>query len=150
MRASIHWPSVIGGGLLFGLALAGLWLNDGNEIGTARRMGPGYLPMVAFAALGVVAAVIIVVGWRRGPAASAPADWRGLTFVVGAAALFGLLVDRLGLAVAIAAATLLASAAAGETRPLRAAVLAAFLTAACWVVFVALLGVGIELLPRTG
>ncbi|MGE0659381.1 MAG: tripartite tricarboxylate transporter TctB family protein [Reyranellaceae bacterium] len=150
MRASVHWPTMIGGGLLFGVALAGLWLNDVNEIGTARRMGPGYLPMLAFVALAAVAAIIVALGWRRGAAASPPANWRGLACVAGAAALFGLLIEPLGLAAAVAAAAVLASLAAGEARPLRLAALAVFLTAACWVVFVALLGIGIDLLPRLG
>ena len=149
-RYSLNWPNIISGGFFLGLALLGLWLNDANEIGMARRMGPGYLPMLTFLAMAGVGVVMLVVGWLRQPAVLEPIHWRSLTAVAGATVLFGSLIEHLGLAAAIAATTPFASIAAGEVRPMRIVGLAAFLTALCWMVFVNLLGIGIALFPTAG
>jgi len=49
------------------IAAIGLWLNEDHALGTARRMGPGYMPMLVFwlqIALGVL---VILVGLGSGP-----------------------------------------------------------------------------------
>lgn len=136
---------MISGGFFLGLALLGLWLNDANEIGMAGRMGPGYLPMLTFLAMAGVGIVMLVVGWLRQPAVLESIHWRSLIAVAGATVLFGILIEHLGLAAAIAATASLVSMAAGEVRPIRVVGLAVFLTALCWMVFVNLLGIGIAL-----
>ncbi|MGE0153644.1 MAG: tripartite tricarboxylate transporter TctB family protein [Reyranellaceae bacterium] len=147
MRPSSNWPQAIGGVFFIGLALAGLWLNQSYELGTTRRMGPGYLPMLVFLAMAALGAAIVVASLRRPRAALEPTRWRSPLAVVGAMAAFTLLIESLGLAAAVAAATLLVSIAAGDFRLLRAIALAVFLAAFCWLVFVNALDIGITLFP---
>jgi len=147
MRHSFTWPTLFTGGFFLGIALAGLWLNDAHELGTARRMGPGYLPMLTFFAMAGVGVVILVVGWLRESTALEPIHWRSPTAVVSAAVIFGVLIEHFGLVAAVAATTAVASIGTGRFNPLRAVGLAAFLTALCWAVFAKLLGIGIAFFP---
>ncbi len=63
------------GGWLILIALFGLFINGGlfgiglesHNLGTARRMGPGYMPMLVFYILLGIAAVILFNGFVGGP-----------------------------------------------------------------------------------
>ena len=54
--------------LLVSFAAIGFWINaEDHAIGTARRMGPGYMPMMAFGILGALAAATFMPGLFNGP-----------------------------------------------------------------------------------
>lgn len=54
--------------LLMSFAVVGFWINaEDYAIGTARRMGPGYMPMLAFGILGALAASTFLLGLFNGP-----------------------------------------------------------------------------------
>jgi hypothetical protein len=53
--------------MLLALALIGLWLNQDHNLGNARRMGPGYMPMLAFWLLAGLSAFVMVSGLFNGP-----------------------------------------------------------------------------------
>jgi hypothetical protein len=54
--------------LLISFAIVGFWINaEDHAIGTARRMGPGYMPMLAFGILGALAAATFLLGLFNGP-----------------------------------------------------------------------------------
>jgi multisubunit Na+/H+ antiporter MnhG subunit len=54
--------------LLMAFAIVGFWINaEDHAIGTARRMGPGYMPMLAFGILAALAALTFVIGLFNGP-----------------------------------------------------------------------------------
>ncbi|WP_237215430.1 hypothetical protein [Falsiroseomonas oryziterrae] len=53
--------------MLLLLALIGLWLNQDHTLGTARRMGPGYMPMLTFWLLGGLGAIVMIAGLFNGP-----------------------------------------------------------------------------------
>jgi hypothetical protein len=54
--------------LLITVALIGFWINaEDHAIGTARRMGPGYMPMLAFGILVALSATVFVLGLFNGP-----------------------------------------------------------------------------------
>lgn len=106
--------------------------------------------MLVFLAMAVVGIAIAVADGRRRPTAVERTNWRRFAAAVAAPVAFGLLIEPLGLAVAIAAATALAALATGKARPLRIIGLAIFLTALCWTVFVSALGIGITLFPALG
>ena len=56
----INAKDVASGALLILFAAVGLWLNQDHTLGSARRMGPGYMPMLVFwiqVGLGVVVLV---------------------------------------------------------------------------------------------
>ncbi|MCA3364441.1 MAG: hypothetical protein INF79_02360, partial [Roseomonas sp.] len=44
----LNTKDLLSAGLFIGLAAIGLWLNQDHNLGTARRMGPGYMPMLVF------------------------------------------------------------------------------------------------------
>jgi hypothetical protein len=127
------------------------------DIGSALRMGTGYVPLVLGAALAALGLTIIVQGvlarTRSAPGEPAPDEhpgqehglergpvpWvRGALLIAGVV-VFGLTVQGLGLAVSLFATTYLAAIAGHRTGPLKAAVVAAGLTVLSLVVFVGLL-----------
>ncbi|MBM3490212.1 MAG: tripartite tricarboxylate transporter TctB family protein [Alphaproteobacteria bacterium] len=131
---------VIVGALLIAVAAAGYWLAADLRIGTAMRMGPGYFPRLVcwvLAGFGLLLAA-------RGLLAGGPPleTWavRPLLLVSAAIAAFGLLLERLGLVVAVLALVALSRAGGREGRPVEAALLAIGLAVFCVSLFVWLLG----------
>jgi hypothetical protein len=49
------------------IAVVGLWLNQDHNLGTARRMGPGYMPMLTFWLLAGLGALVVVGALFNGP-----------------------------------------------------------------------------------
>ena len=200
----------IASGLFFILvAVAGLYINGGflgigleqHSIGTPRRMGPGYMPMLvlwgllALGALtlliglfegpdplkrwtgvesGVLALAVVVglaVGWIApsiNPAFGSGYNALGLGLLAGFAALclsvgwrlmgcicaamcaFCLLLDSLGLMVALVATIFIAAAAEPEhrARPVGVLGLTIFLLALCWWVFIDRLDIRVNVWPQ--
>ena len=200
----------IASGLFFILvAVAGLYINGGflgigleqHSIGTPRRMGPGYMPMLvlwgllALGALtlliglfegpdplkrwtgvesGVLALAVVVglaVGWIApsiNPAFGSGYNALGLGLLAGFAALclsvgwrlmgcicaamcaFCLLLDSLGLMVALVATIFIAAAAEPEhrARPVGVLGLTIFLLALCWWVFINRLDIRVTVWPQ--
>jgi hypothetical protein len=58
----LNTKDLIGGGLLLLIAVVGYWLNLDHTLGTPRRMGPGYMPMLTFWLLGGLGAFVVVAG----------------------------------------------------------------------------------------
>lgn len=63
----LNTKDLIGGGILLAFAVVGYWLNLDHTLGTARRMGPGYMPMLTFWILGGLAVAVILFGLFNGP-----------------------------------------------------------------------------------
>ncbi|WP_270936037.1 hypothetical protein [Falsiroseomonas oryzae] len=63
----LNTKDLIGGGLLVLVAVVGLWLNQDHTLGTARRMGPGYMPMLSFWILLGLGAIVVLSGLFNGP-----------------------------------------------------------------------------------
>ena len=58
----------IAAGLFFVLlAIAGLWLNQDHALGSARRMGPGYMPMLVFWILMGLGVIVLLTALVSGP-----------------------------------------------------------------------------------
>ena len=63
----VNTKDIIAGGLLVLVAVVGLWLNTEHTLGSARRMGPGYMPMlVLWLQLGL-GAIVLLLGLGNGP-----------------------------------------------------------------------------------
>jgi hypothetical protein len=58
---------LLSGGIFILLAAIGLWLNLDHTLGSARRMGPGYMPMLAFMVLGGLGIAVVLTGLFSGP-----------------------------------------------------------------------------------
>lgn len=63
----LNTKDILSGAIMLGLALVGYWLNGEHALGSARRMGPGYMPMLTFWLLGGIGAFVIFMGFGSGP-----------------------------------------------------------------------------------
>src|SRR5262245_21216499 len=94
-------------GLMFaGIAIFGLWLSRDYPIGTALRMGTGYVPRLLCWILLAISCLILVQGVRdsrltREVGGHATWDWRAPLFVTGSLVVFGIALERLGLVISI-------------------------------------------------
>ena len=139
-------------GLLFaGVALAGLWLSRDYPIGTALRMGTGYVPRLLCWILLGLGMVILVQGLREAqPARLTSGDatgWRAVIFVTAALVIFGLSIERLGLVVSILLLIGVGAVAARGLRPLETLLAALVLIVLSWAIFILGLGLTIPVWP---
>ena len=119
----------------------------GYAMGSAGRMGPGYFPMALGIVLGALGLVIIGRAFAAGDERVGALQLRPLLVIVVAVCLFGLLIERLGLVVALVAAVVVSAMASREYRPLEVAALAATLAAFSVGVFVYALRLPLTLWP---
>jgi hypothetical protein len=191
----------IASGVFFILvAAAGLYLNQDHALGTARRMGPGYMPMLVFWLQVGLGAMVLLNGFIGGPdplqrwtglesgtfvAAIAlgtlvywlspmlgpyfvqtyagvglgtlvgflvlcfAAGWRMLAYVLAAMCLFALLLEQLGLMLAIVGTVAVAALADPDhrARPLGVLGVLVFLLGLCWWIFIRQLDIRVAVWP---
>lgn len=145
---------LVAGGIFAALGLAFAIGARGYELGTAFRMGPGYVPFVLGSLLALLGFAIIGVGvmrWRRAGTASAETPhgavpWRAIALLTGSIIVFGAGVDPLGLVPVLLVTTFLAALADRENSVRASAVIAVGLTVACVLIFVVLLQLRLPLL----
>ncbi len=126
-------------GLVFILIAAGFALEAQNyELGTAFRMGPGYIPTGLSAILGTLGLGLIFAGLIG---AEPPVPWFPIFNVSVAIIVFGRLAGQAGLVPTVFATALLAALASARNSPLAAVAVAAILTLVSWLVFKVGLGV---------
>lgn len=125
-------------GLFFGITTL-MELN----IGTARRMGPGYFPIMLSGILVVLGLVIAAKSVGRSDEARGPLPWRGLVVLLSVPVIFGLLVRPLGMAPVLLITTFITSFASQRMSVRVAALLAIGLAVFCVAVFN--LGLGLPL-----
>ena len=97
---------VLAGLMFMAVAAFGLWLSRDYPIGTALRMGTGYVPRLLCWILLGLGAVVFLQGLRaaqaeRTVAAGGVSAWRPVVFVTVSLVVFGLAIERLGLVVSI-------------------------------------------------
>lgn len=115
-------------------------------LGTASRMGPGYMPLLLGSALVLLGVVVAIAGWRNADAGEdageeRPLPWRAMGLVVGAIVLFGLTVRGLGFIPTIFLCTFVTSQASRLNSIGFSLLLAATLTGICTLIFIFGLGV---------
>lgn len=147
MRLKVEMRDIASGLMFMGFAAFMLWLNQDHPIGTANRMGSGYMPMLTFGILFLLG-VGTLIGGFIGPAASIPTfAWRDGALVLVSLIVFALTVERLGFVVSLALCIGIASVAEKKWKPLRVAGLTAFLIAFCWMIFIWYLEIRIPVFP---
>jgi hypothetical protein len=134
---------------VFLLLLGGLGLGFGWHLsmGTALRMGPGYLPKVLSVILIIYGIGLTVSSLSIDAPPIGRWPWRGIAIVLGSLCLFGLMVERAGLLLTTVAVTLVATAAAPDRRWREAAIFAVAIAAFCAIVFRGLLSLPLPVLP---
>lgn len=131
------------GGAFIAVALAG-----GYELGSARRMGPGYFPVWLGGGLSLTG---LMLAWRGLATSGAPIGrWAlmPLGLVTLGTILFGLIVNVAGLAPAIVVLVLLAAFASIHFRVSQAIALAVGLAAISVLVFIKGLGITVPVMPH--
>ncbi len=117
------------------------------DLGTPRRMGPGFFPVglgVVLAGLGV--SIAVSAWWRT--ARQNPFAWRETLAISVALLGFGLMLDRIGIVVTTLATVLIASSVAPHKGLVWRLVLAAAITALTWAIFILALKMPIPVWPR--
>lgn len=67
MRFKPSSQDIFAGTILVALAIIGWWLNQDHPLGSARRMGPGYMPMLAFWIQGLLGVAVLIIAMVSGP-----------------------------------------------------------------------------------
>jgi hypothetical protein len=134
-------PQDFWAGLLFlVVGCLALWFGRNYTFGTATKMGPGYLPTVLSWTLVLIGAFLSL----RALALDGPPIERSLirpqVFILLAIIVFGLLIERFGLAPAIIVVTVIAALASREMRWTETIAVAVGLAVLCVGLFIYLLG----------
>ena len=141
---------VLSGLLFIAIAAFGLWASRNYPVGTALRMGTGYMPRLLCWVLLGLGVIVLAQGLRQeaAPLRSSPQAWRAVLSVTAALVAFGLSVERLGLVLAILLLTGLGALATRTLRPLETAVAALGLIVLSWSIFIFGLGLTIPVWPE--
>ena len=146
--ALIRHPKDFWSGVLFvAVGIFAVVAGSKYTLGTAARMGPGYFPRILGILLVVFGALLLLRSLRlRGEAVPA---WRlrPTLLVLGSVVLFGLVVEKLGMAVSTVLLIVAASAASHEFRLREAIISGALLAALAVGVFVVGLNVQLPIWP---
>jgi putative tricarboxylic transport membrane protein len=136
------WTGVIY--VLFGLSAVVIAREYG--MGSALRMGPGYFPTVLGALLALIGVIALVRSFVQPAAPVGRFALKGLLLVVGSTVVFGLVVRRAGLAIALPLLVMMSAGASAHFRWGPSIALAAGLTVFCVLVFLRGLGVPLPML----
>ncbi len=143
-RSGPSLPDLMAGGTFVVLGLAFAIGGSRYDVGSALRMGSGYVPIALGSILTVLGLLIVLASFRGvdPTVANAHRDavpWQRMGLLLAAVMFFGFTVNGLGLGPALFVTTFVSALAGHGTKPLRALLIAVGLTTLCLVVFVALL-----------
>ena len=135
------------GAIYLALAAVVLWIGRNYPQGSSARMGPGYFPAALGSILAIFGMVSVARSLLRSGEAVATFAWRPLLLVLGSVVLFGLLLDRAGVLIALPCLIVVSALASRNSRINVTSVSALVgLVAFCIVVFVKGLGVPMPLI----
>ena len=148
--------NVLAGLMFMAIAILGLWLSRDYPIGTALRMGTGYVPRLLCWILLALGGLILVQGLREARIVSRAAEeeaesgwgWRALLCVTVSLVAFGLAIEPLGLVISILLLCGIGALASRSLRPLETLIAALVLVALSWGIFIAGLGLTIRVWPE--
>ena len=152
-RQVLTRKNVLAGLMFMGVAVAALWISRDYPIGTALRMGTGYVPRLLCWILLGLGALVLLQGLRdaragqRLTSGGSPA-WRPVIFVTASLVVFGLAIERLGLVVSIMLVVGIGALAARDLRRVEVAIAALALIALSWSIFILGLGLTIPVWPE--
>jgi putative tricarboxylic transport membrane protein len=144
--------NVLAGLMFITVAALGLWLSRNYPVGTALRMGTGYVPRLLCWILIGLGAVVLVQGLREAESVrlsegGALARLWPIAVVTTSLVVFGLSLEWLGLVVAILLLIGIGSLAARGIKPWEALLAALGLIVLSWTIFIQGLGLTIPVWP---
>lgn len=145
MRRDLHdlgWGAALA---LTGLAVAG-YACASYDMGSLRRMGPGFFPVALGMLLAGLGALIAVPAMSR-PGQSRPFAWPETIAVIAALLVFGVALERLGVLLTTAMTVQIASSVAPRQGLAWRLVLSAAVTVLVWLVFVRGLNMSLPVWP---
>jgi hypothetical protein len=138
-------------GLMFiAIAALGLWLSRDYPIGTALRMGTGYVPRLLCWFLMGLGAAIVVQGLREKAAPPERISWQQLmpiVVVTTSLVAFALAIEQIGLVLSILLLVGIGAIAARDIKIWETLVAAVVLIALSWAIFILGLGLTIPVWP---
>ncbi len=139
---------VLAGLLFIGVASLGLFLSRNYPIGTALRMGTGYVPRLLCWMLLALGLVVLVRGLRVGEMLGEPRlRWRPIVLVPASLLVFALTIQRLGVVVATVLLIATGSLAGRDLRIIEVVIAALVLIGMTLGIFVWGLGLPIPVWP---
>jgi hypothetical protein len=141
---------VLSGLLFIAVAAFGLWVSHDYPVGTALRMGTGYMPRLLCWLLLGLGALVLAQGLRQpaAPLRLSAQGGRAILSVTLALVAFALSIERLGLVLAIVLLTAIGALATRSLRPLETVIAALVLIALSWGIFIEGLGLAIPIWPE--
>jgi hypothetical protein len=144
----IRAPKDFWSGMMFcGFAAVGILAARGYSLGTAGKMGPGYFPLLLGGVLAVLGGILIARSVVLDGEPLPRIHVVPLTVIALAVSLFGLLIEPLGLVVALAVLTVLSAWAGPQFRLTETVALTAVLIAFSIGVFAYALGLPLAIWP---
>jgi uncharacterized membrane protein YidH (DUF202 family) len=145
--------NVLAGLMFMAVAVFALWVSRNYSIGTAVRMGTGYVPrLLAWVLLGLGLLILIQDLWSRTQEQAADADrvsvLRPMLFVTLSILAFALTIERFGLVIATLLLIGIGSLAGPRERPLETLIVAVAMAAAAVGIFIFGLGLTISIWPE--
>lgn len=136
----------LSGVLFIAFGLAALWFGRNLAVGTAVRMGPGYVPhMLAYIMLVLGLIIAVVALYTGGEQVEAP-KWRPITMVTIGIVIFAFLFETTGMFPALVALVLIASLGGDEFKLTEVIGNIIVLTILCILVFKVGLGMNIAVI----
>jgi hypothetical protein len=142
--------NVLAGLMFIAIAALGLWVSRDYPIGTALRMGTGYVPRLLCWILMGLGAAILVQGLREKDAPPESISWRQLmpiVVVTTSLIAFAFAIEQLGLVLSILLLVGIGAIAARDIKIWELLVAALVLVALSWVIFILGLGLTIPVWP---
>lgn len=145
----VRHPKDFVSGLLFAaVGVAAIVIAANYPLGTAARMGPGYFPRILGILLIILGSALALRALKLQGAPIPRWHWKPVIVVLGSVVLFGLIVDRVGLALSTVILIVLASAASPEFRPKESIVSGIALAVLSVAVFVLALKLQLPIWPQ--
>jgi hypothetical protein len=141
---------VLAGLLFIAIAAMALWASRNYPIGTATRMGTGYVPRLLASILLALGAVVFVQGLRGGSGELERGRrlWRAMIFAPLSLLVFALMIGRFGVVAATVALVAVGALASRDSRPLEVAAAAIALVILTLTIFVWGVGLPIPVWPQ--
>lgn len=147
MKKFFRNPKDFWAGVIYLVIGAGaIWIAGDYEMGTARRMGPAYFPVLVSIILVAIGAISLIRSFLTPGAPITGFAGRGLVMVIGATILFAFLVRGAGTIIALPVMIVVSAYASHHFRWGPTILLALGLTTFCVLVFLHGLGVPLPLL----
>jgi hypothetical protein len=146
MAVNASTKELVSGGLFvaFGTYFATESLN--YEIGTAFRMGPGFMPLLLGGVLVALGAAVAISGLGKPDKEPlAPPSWRAIVLVLGTILFFGATIRGLGFVPVVLISAFATAMASRNNSPIFAGMLAIVLCVMCTLIFVIGLGFSVPL-----